>query len=142
MQNSETFWAYLAGLFDGEGHIGLYKKEDKKVKCGQTWMFVSSIINTDKTLIESIYKDLGIGYIMVQKHTNNKHSDSYRVAFSKKDLKIILPKMLPYLRGKKIHVELILKALPVRADREQIYQELKKKRNPTSSRGRPKNASS
>jgi len=138
MQKPELFWAYLAGLFDGEGHVGLYKRRRKDVKRGYTWAFVSSIINNDKALIDSLHQDLGTGYIMTETRPNVNHSDSYKLAFSKGDLKQILPKILPYLRSKKRQVELIIEAIPVRSDRERIYRELRELQPTTSSRGRPK----
>ena len=140
MEINNSFWIYFAGFFDGEGHIGLYKKKDKNVKCGYTWTFNSSIMGTDEQLIKSLYEDLGRGFMMKRVYKNKKHTPLFKVGFTKKDLAFILPKILPYLRSKKRMVELILEALPRRADRERIYNELREIRNPRSSRGRPKNA--
>jgi hypothetical protein len=36
----ETFYAYLAGLIDGEGSIGIYKcKQTKKANVGHTYFY-------------------------------------------------------------------------------------------------------
>lgn len=137
-EKTEVFWAYLAGLFDGEGNLGLYKED--KVGChkGYTWRFMMSISNTDKVLIDSLFQELQAGFIRAQKQGTENHSTLYKLGFIKAEQAQILAKIMPYSRSKKQVIELILKAYPIHSKREEIYEQLNKMKNPNSIRGRPR----
>lgn len=107
--------AYLAGLIDGEGSIGLYKKKDKSTSSGFAWLPVLKITNTDKRLVEwardflKLYCKANLNL----EHTKRSHgrSFSWRVLTSSNGLRIMLPKLLPYLKSKKEEAEAMLRAL-------------------------------
>jgi hypothetical protein len=110
MERPETFWAYLAGILDGEGHISLYQAKNKKCTSGYRWSYTVCITNTNKQLIESIQSDLELGHMTERKQKNPNHHSLFRIDFTRKDLDIIFPKVLPYLRAKKERAALLLEA--------------------------------
>lgn len=52
--------AYIAGVFDGEGHVSIALSKSKQKE--QFWLQVG-IVNTDKGLLDYIHQSFGIGRI-------------------------------------------------------------------------------
>lgn len=58
--------AYIAGLFDGEGSVGIYKSTNGK--SSKVYYSVKlSIVGTYRPMIESVYKEFNIGSFTTQK---------------------------------------------------------------------------
>lgn len=61
---------YIAGLFDGEGSIGIYATNNgvNTASGGKTyWAARLAIVGTHRPMIESVYKHFGIGQFSTQK---------------------------------------------------------------------------
>ena len=62
----ETDAAYIAGLFDGEGHV-IYKQYLKKrkgqVKAYPTWKITLEISMTEESIVRWVHEVLGVGTV-------------------------------------------------------------------------------
>jgi len=86
--------AYLAGIIDGEGHIGVYKTYYKnKTDRYRTRVCVST---TSNFLIEWLLKEFG-GFVKKKKMYSNKHKQGFTWQLSDKDADHVLEMVLPYL---------------------------------------------
>lgn len=93
---------YIAGFIDGEGHVGIIKSSpDKK------WREVSlrytpkiTIINTNREILSEIKNELG-GLITKRKKEKEHHRVTYSLQIYGKALNSAIPKLLPFLIGKK-----------------------------------------
>lgn len=96
----ETFWAYLAGIIDGEGTISVYSIGAQL-----------TIANTHLPLLVTIQEKLGCGSIQTLGMRGGRTSQAYKWGCYATGLRRILPKILPYLIIKKPHAELMLEFL-------------------------------
>lgn len=62
----ELNWSYIAGLFDGEGYIGLHKHKDSRVKIGFTINAMVGITSTNKSILKLVRKSIPFGKIRVK----------------------------------------------------------------------------
>lgn len=85
---------YIAGFFDVDGHVGIYKTIRKH---GRSYHYQVRLtfINTDKKIIETIQEkiknDINInGNIIIDKKPNPKHREAYQLIYTNKTaLKVI-----------------------------------------------------
>jgi|HubBroStandDraft_4_1064222.scaffolds.fasta_scaffold04643_10 hypothetical protein len=118
----ETQLAYLAGLIDGEGTIGLSEQISKpgwknKGAC-HIRSQVDVVTNTNAKLIEAVadmLKSLGVGFIIVEFKVPAKCRQAWKVALVKiDDKKKLLELVQPYLVAKREQCDLVLKFLKPR----------------------------
>lgn len=110
--------AYAAGVFDGEGSVGLYKvtngKSDKSY-----WSVKLAIVGTHRPMMEGLANHFGIGTFTTQKRqavrrmpngaeTLGKQGWKWTVT-SKADVSAVLREILPYLIEKREQAEAILR---------------------------------
>ena len=113
VKDAETY-AYLAGLIDGEGYLVVIhnraKSHREKTKHGYARVFEIRISSMDKWLLETVQKNVGMGFI-----TTHHHSacplPSFELRFFPNQLRLMLPKLIPYLILKKELAILMLKML-------------------------------
>ena len=104
MKATDMELGWLAGIVDGEGHIGLYRATPTKTS--KAIRPILQIVNTDIRIIEAcrriIVDIIGkpINVSVLEKKTHQK--DVYRLAVgSQKDLLILLPTISRFLVGKR-----------------------------------------
>jgi len=137
-------WAYLAGLIDGEGSISIGWNSARR-----NWSPRLTIYNTSRELLENIRTLLGRGYIVTVNFKNSsfKHNRPvYQFGLSRYfDMIQVLKGVMPYLKLKRKHAELMLKFLHIMVNKKwkckpgtsrrvkdtpgeevEIYRELKK----------------
>jgi len=116
---------YFAGLFDGEGTVGVYViTNSKKSESGKKnyWMAKMSIVGTYRPQIEAAYNHFKVGSLSTQKRQalqklpKGKTIDpklcrqGWRWSVqAKKDVAEVIEKILPYLMEKKEQAEIVLK---------------------------------
>lgn len=106
----ETLKAYIAGLVDGEGCLNMYKLRSRSCKKGWTFAGRMSISNCDLESLIEVQQETGLGNI--QKKTKQVgRRDGYNLVYSPRELRVLLPMLLPYLRIKKRQAILLLKFL-------------------------------
>lgn len=104
--------AYLAGLIDGEGYIGILQvKPGEKKEWHTQWpyMFVPvlKVAMCDKDLILWLYNSFG-GTFEVRRG-NERRLESYCWAVRKSQVRDFIKLIYPYLRSKRKQAEIILK---------------------------------
>jgi hypothetical protein len=93
---TQTFWAYLAGLIDGEASLGIYPSH-KYVRL--------DISNTNIKVLKGIQTELGCGNIQI----SQRQRPCGHLMFGAEPLRWMLPELMPYLRIKRRLAELLLK---------------------------------
>lgn len=122
--------SYIAGYFDGEGTIGLYR--NKGSKCNRyrsgfkppSWIRVVSIVNTYKIIFDELKLNYG-GRISKKKLTSKKICYEWIIG-AKKDILFFLNDILPFLREKKQQAILMIKACKDEIDNNFVEKELKR----------------
>lgn len=100
-----TKYAYLAGLIDGEGHIGAYGQQSPGPRL--------ELSMTDRTTIEWLVETFG-GCIYTPKVPKPNAKQYWKWTVTRTILRQLLPKVLPYCITKKRHVEIALEILSLR----------------------------
>jgi len=106
--NTQEFYAYLAGIFDGEGCFLLHKHKNKKLKIGYSWQISATITQNNPEFLKWIIKKVGYG-----QYVRGKNSRASFINFSSNHLRDLVPHVMPYLRIKKPQAELLLEALQI-----------------------------
>lgn len=107
--------AYIAGVLDGEGNIGI----SKKVANGKLYyyLFVRVVCNTDKKLVDFISKYLNKpSTVFKQSKRNKKYKDMYSVVLYSREAFVFLKMIHPYLIVKNRRAELALDFYNNRSD--------------------------
>lgn len=112
MKITQTERAYLAGLWDGEGSITLWRHKRKETG---TWRLIASLVltNTDLKIIEAAEELLTkAGATFHRNHIINgrdQWKNSYQLTSrNRESVKRALRAMLPFLRGKKEQAQIVL----------------------------------
>jgi len=105
---TELELAWLAGFWDGEGHIGLYNAPAKGRNRIQQTM---TVVNTDTKTIEyviGILKRLGVKYYISETGGNEKHKPRLYVTVRQLNAcHVLLNALMPHLKTKKLQAELL-----------------------------------
>lgn len=108
---TERNLAYMAGLFDGEGTIGIFKVQFKS-KPNKTFRPVIQFVNTDLRLImifRGIADALGCTYYIHADHKNHRLKKCYTIQITRLAMQVIwLETFIPFLVGKREQAELQL----------------------------------
>lgn len=109
----ETFWAWLAGLIDGEGYINLHKTKNPRCKTGYAWKSLVVITNNHKPVLEFIQQKIETGalYTRPYKKREKEYNPTYDLRFYGNTIRVLIPKLLPYLQVKRERAILLLEAL-------------------------------
>jgi hypothetical protein len=117
---------YFAGLFDGEGSVGIYAVSNgkKRRESGQKnyWSPKLAIVGTYRPQIEAAYLHFGVGSISTQKRQALQKlpkgltidpklcKQGWRwMAQRKSDILLVLERIFPYLIEKKEQAEIVMK---------------------------------
>ncbi len=89
--------AYLAGLFDGEGSVGIYKTGPQK----KNYQLTIQVSNTNLKSLNYFKSFYNKGCVVKLKIRSSKHKQAYIWKAVSRDALSILLEMLPFLRIKK-----------------------------------------
>ena len=110
---SETDLAYLAGLFDGEGHVGIRKTKRKTSRNERTyecWDIRAEISMTHQETIKSVKDILGFGsfnHRLPIKSWIGKQ-EQWRMRFANHDTWLLATWLYPFAKTKKLEWEKVL----------------------------------
>jgi len=98
--------AYLAGLFDGEGSVNIFKQPNKKDRINPCYFLEISIGNTHKGVLQWVFENFG-GRLThnAEQHAKSNHR-MWRWRASSNEACRVLMTMLPYLVVKKEQAQL------------------------------------
>lgn len=99
--------AYIAGLFDGEGHayIATYRPSRTSAKYRR---MTAAITNTYREVLEEIRGHVGSGVITKKAPSKNGRKDCYQFTLTNAKAVRFLEQIQPYLRIKKERIALLL----------------------------------
>lgn len=129
--------AYLAGLFDGEGCVGYYKRKGNRNK----YSYVSMVLITQSDFRLMLWLEAKIGFGTITTRAGKKHFEYHWQTNKKSDVKEFLEAIEPYLLLKGQQVRVLLSHLTtegtesfhkgtvtpeILAEREKVYSELRR----------------
>jgi len=109
---SATEKAYVAGIVDGEGTIGIVREVRKENVSGYRFKPYFTVSNTDMKLLWWLQNTTGVGYIVPDGAAQRSRHDRRplsRWRLTKRQLMWLLPQIKPYLVIKKEQAELAIK---------------------------------
>jgi len=95
--------AYLAGMIDADGHIGLYRRS-----ATQNLRVHVDVSNTDIALLEWIKQVTGIGSVNKQHAETEKHRASFQWNVANESAITLLEQLLPYMIVKRKRAEVAI----------------------------------
>jgi hypothetical protein len=99
---SEIESAYIAGLIDGEGCIGIYRKKNRG-------NFIQiSLVNTSKPLADWLCLKMGANAVLSLTDKRPRNKQSYSVTLDRLRAYAVLKRILPYLRVKDAQAKLAI----------------------------------
>lgn len=106
---AKTDLAYIAGVIDSDGYIGLTRsRENRRTKKTYSYRPTITITQTKPQAI-ALLKDIGLGRFGIKKQQSKKHKSLYRWGiYSYRDVKFLIKRILPYLRIKKEQAKILL----------------------------------
>lgn len=113
--------AYFAGLFDGEGSVGIYRATNgKETQSGNQvyWTVKLSLVGTYRPMVEAACAYFAVGRVRAQKrqaliqtpsrsYTECKQGWRWSVT-RRSEIQSVLTRILPFLHEKKVQVEIVL----------------------------------
>jgi len=103
----KTLLAYVAGIIDGEGNIGLYKHHKPQTKHGYSFIVCVRVVNTQLWLIELLRLQFG-GYLQKIKPVSSARKQLWRWELRAYKAITFLELVLPYLQLKRQQAELAI----------------------------------
>lgn len=94
-------WSYVAGYFDGEGHVSLHKTKRGDSSRGLSWY------NTDKPSLDAICEFMGVGKVTERLHGLKKKRAFILDVRRKADILHVLDHMAPHLLIKKTQADML-----------------------------------
>ena len=134
MKLSDTQWAYLAGIMDGEGSFSIARggrKPGPGHPNGYTnWQLKISIGNTNDGLHDWLLKNVGGAKYMGHRSKTDRHKNGYNWQLhGKENMKEMILGVLPYLVMKKAQALVALDTIAVEGKnpelRESLYLKMK-----------------
>jgi hypothetical protein len=107
MTKTEIGW--LAGIMDGEGSIGLYRR---KIPGYRDIFLVGLVVaNTKKIIVDKVFELVGVGDMRKRRSHNPKHKDAYVWQVFSASTAKVLNGLCQHLVGKKEQCELASEAV-------------------------------
>ena len=110
--------AYMAGVIDSDGYIGIVKQSETRRK--HTTEYFRTVITVSQVQLEAIEllrERLGGSFGITQRQKGSNWKSLYRWGvYNKKDTKRILEMLLPYLKIKRKQAEMVIAYCELRED--------------------------
>lgn len=88
--------AYIAGLIDGEGTVGLYRRHARDQR-----QLVVSIANTEREILDYVLQAVGAGKITAKCVAKAHHRPSFTFSIANRQALDLLRQIAPFLRSYK-----------------------------------------
>jgi hypothetical protein len=111
---SETDIAYIAGLFDGEGHIQYkqyMRKKSHNRKAYPTWSIRMEMAMTDESVLRYVHEVLGVGTVNVKRYKTEKtkhYKKQWRWKCQFRDAYLVARLFWPYIHVKMEGIQKII----------------------------------
>lgn len=103
---------YIACFIDCEGTIGLSRHSPKQREQYESYGAGVSITNTNRLILKSFVEITGFGKVVLNNKVEKKgYKPTHSYYIIHKEIKLLLPMLLPHLRMKQKQAELVLEFL-------------------------------
>ena len=99
--------AYIAGFVDGEGSIGFNKVSCPHGRRKYSYAGRLIIVNTDREVLEWMIAVVGFGSIQTRHHPNHNWKTTYQLTWGARQLRAVLPLLMPYLKVRRRQAEIV-----------------------------------
>jgi hypothetical protein len=106
---SETEKAYLAGLWDGDGHISIYKQKSYNYPDKVQYVLRITLTMTHKPTLEFCMNITGIGTIHKLQDTENTRRNLYQWRLAARKAEDVLREIYPYMKKRKSEADIALR---------------------------------
>jgi len=127
-KHTKTFWAYLAGIIDGEGTISLCNL-DYSQSYGTGYIGTLQVASTNKQLTEWIKKNCGGRIKIDTRKAGLNHKPGHHWIALACDTCYILEQVMPYLIIKKKHAKILIAYRKTVQNNRQVTVSTRKKRD-------------
>ena len=113
--------SYIAGFFDGEGCISIYRLTNKKVNCWAKYRYDLQVFvyNNHEGVIKWIQERIGYGRVKIQKRPEGKNwKPNYMLRFSSTMAKSFLEEIVDYTKVKQERAKLAIEFQTFRSSRK------------------------
>lgn len=111
--------SYIAGFFDGEGCISIYRLNNKKGNAKYRYDLQVFMYNNDEDVIRWIHEKIGFGKVRIQKRPEGKSwKPNYFVRFTSKMAQAFLEEVIDYLKVKQERAKLAIDFQMFRSSRK------------------------
>lgn len=100
--------AYIAGMIDGEGSVGVWRETRRGNKSGYRYKGVVEVYNTDTRVLHFL-KDVCGGYIAKKRKASKKNKASWKWACTQTKISELLKQVRPYMILKGEQADIVLK---------------------------------
>ena len=112
---TETDYAYLAGIIDGEGTVTIRRlTERKRERIYVSYGPAITVSNTDLIMLKSLRNRFGGNIVRANPPRNKRWSQGYLLCFRREEMLVLLPKTIPYMTRKRRKAELLLEYMTTR----------------------------
>ncbi len=98
---SQTDAAYLAGLIDGDGHIGLHLRRTNHSRLGYTFQPRVEIASVNEEFLRTIRRLIGTGCWKTRNRGFKSHRPVFHLTITAGTIRWMLPLLVPHLRLKR-----------------------------------------
>jgi len=124
----QTDYAWVAGLVEGDGYVGIVRLSRRRQMKSPHFQIQMGITNTELALVKRTQEILG-GYIRTAKAKNTRQGFVYRWMTSSAQMLPSLEKIVPYMVGRK--GKIAEKVITFQKDTQRIFRDrinMKRKR--------------
>lgn len=117
MDIKDTDLAHIAGIIDGEGCLtaNVRKPNIKSREVNGQIVMQLVVAMCDLPIIQWISEVTGTNKIYSYEKKNKTHKDSHHWRPTMGQLRVLLPKLIPYMKVKKVQAENFVKLLEIRS---------------------------
>jgi hypothetical protein len=106
--DEDAIW--IAGFFDGEGHVGITRTLGKKSHHSVIYGLKTTLTNTRLDILDMIRKLIGMG-TLYKKSPHEGWKQGWTLNLTRPEIEPFLKRILPYLRLKKEQAKIMLEFL-------------------------------
>jgi len=103
--------AYLAGLIDGDGYIGILRRRAPRLRVGYAYQAHVEVSSVFEEFLRGIQEMVGSGCWKRMQRGYKSHRPVYHVTFTPNTVRWLLPLLIPHLRLKKAQAIMVLEYL-------------------------------
>ena len=108
---TETDYAWLAGIVDGEGSFVISRTRVQENRVGFSYRGAMNISNTSEEMMKHILKITGVGNLTRLPESRFDWKDRFNYNASAGAVRVLLPKIMPYLVLKRPQAEVMTEFL-------------------------------